>query len=655
MASIGQQNLKTVVTLGGSVDSSFTKIGSTFKKSMGTANKTVKDLTRQQKQLTSQIRRSKLAGADVSLLTMRYETLSEEIKRASDRAEGFAKIKTVGNWLKRTAKWGSAAAGAVFGTTLALGGMVTTTNNATSAMAGLAHSQSMTVEQFQQWNGIAKQADLSGENIGDMIEELTNKYGEFTALGSQSSVSDVFGALGITQSMMTGMNAAQQFEFVMKRLQKVQDSQQAASLADMLMGGESNKVVTYIRSTGKSLDDLLKTQQRFNMLTNQGASGAVKFNHSFQNLTSVIHSGWQEISGILGNEFAGQIDSLAERIRTYVTNNKINIVDTIESMATAVYSAGNAIYSFGKNVQSVVNTMGGWQVIGEAIAALIGAKMIVGIGGFVGTLVTLGKSVRAASGAMGIFNAVMDANPVGLIVIAIAGLIMAGIELYKHWDDITKWFRQALDAMHQKFSQVFDGIKQSAQAFWSGITSVFHAAWGGIKSFFSGMWSGIKSMFSTAWDGVKTAFSWTPLGMVIKHWEPIQKFFTGLWDGIKAKFINGIKTVRQIMSTVSGWVSKLKFWGNDDSDKPKNETEQPEDPTTQSNSSNTSPRILASARMRNAVAGAASTTTTNHVNQYVGGITVTAAPGQTPAEVAQAVQVQLTTHRDSALHDHPEG
>ena len=54
------QNLKTVVTLGGTVDSSFTKIGSAFNESMGKATKSVKELEREQGKLTKQIKKSKL-------------------------------------------------------------------------------------------------------------------------------------------------------------------------------------------------------------------------------------------------------------------------------------------------------------------------------------------------------------------------------------------------------------------------------------------------------------------------------------------------------------------------------------------------------------------------------------------------------------------
>ncbi|EGR0660031.1 phage tail protein, partial [Vibrio cholerae] len=83
------QNLKTVVTLGGTVDSSFGKIGSVFNSSMGKATKTVKELEREQAKLTKQIKTAKLAGADVGLLTRRYQQLSTELGKATEKAEAF--------------------------------------------------------------------------------------------------------------------------------------------------------------------------------------------------------------------------------------------------------------------------------------------------------------------------------------------------------------------------------------------------------------------------------------------------------------------------------------------------------------------------------------------------------------------------------------
>ncbi len=65
------QHLKSVVTLGGAVDPSFSGMASEIDKQLGGATKQVKTLEREQKALTKQIKTAKLAGADISMLTRR--------------------------------------------------------------------------------------------------------------------------------------------------------------------------------------------------------------------------------------------------------------------------------------------------------------------------------------------------------------------------------------------------------------------------------------------------------------------------------------------------------------------------------------------------------------------------------------------------------
>lgn len=51
--------------------------------------------------------------------------------------------------------------------------------------------------------------------------------------------------------------------------------------------------------------------------------------------------------------------------------------------------------------------------------------------------VKLAMAVKGASGAMAIFNAIMLANPVGLVILGVAALIFVLIQLVKHWDDVS--------------------------------------------------------------------------------------------------------------------------------------------------------------------------------------------------------------------------
>ncbi|WP_273859592.1 phage tail protein [Photobacterium sp. GSS17] len=591
------QNLKTVVTLGGTVDGSFNKMGSAFNESMGKATKTVKDLEREQGKLTKSIRKSKLAGADVSLLTRRYQQLGEELDDARVKAEAFEEASGLGDRLLGIGAAGATAVGGIWATTTAITGLMTVTNDSTATLAGMAKSYDMSIERFQAWSGVAQQAGLNGEHIGDLIEELSNKFGEFKALGEQSSVADVFGALGIDEAMMDGMAAADQFEFIMARLQGVTDKQQAASLADMLFGGEGNKVTTYIRNTGKSLNALLDEQRQFNMLTEEGASGAVAYGQSFKNLRTVISSAWQEISGIVGGEMAGDIQRLGQTVSQYVRENKEAVVGTLKSIVYGAKDFAVAVWNVGATVNRVVQAFGGWQTVGLAVASLMAGQLVVGLGSMIATGYQAAKAIGAMKVGMAGFNAVMAANPIGLTVAAVSALIFAGIQLYQNWDAVTGWFSEKL-------------------------------TW-------------FKTEFPATFNVIKTLFDWSPLGLIVNHWAPITGFFTDLWGGITGIFDASLARISGIWDTVSGWMDSLTFWESDS-------------PAPQVKSYHQVQQDAAQSRTVAAINSSYPASKGHTVHQSVGEIKVYAAPGQSPADVAQAVHSQLGGYQDSALYDLPE-
>lgn len=591
------QNLKTVVTLGGTVDGSFNKIGSAFNESMGKATKTVKELEREQGKLTKEIKKSKLAGADVSLLTRRYKQLGDELDDAREKAEAFEEASGLSDRLRGIGTASAAAVGGIWATTTAITGLMTVTNENTATMVGMAKSYDMSIDRFKAWSGVAQQAGLDGEHIGDMIEELRNKFGEFKALGEQSSVSDVFGALGIDASMMEGMAAAEQFEFIMKRLEGVTDKDQAASLADMLFGGEGNKVTTYIRNTGKSLHELLDEQRQFNLLTDKGANGAVAYGQSFKNLKTVISSAWQEISGIVGGEMAGDIQQLGQTVSKYVRENKDEVVGTLKSIVYGAKDFAVAVWNVGSMVNRVVQIFGGWETVGMAVASLLAGKLIIGLGSMIATGYQAVKAIGAMKVGMAGFNAVMAANPIGLAVAAVGALIFAGIELYQNWDAVTAWFSEKL-------------------------------TW-------------FKTEFPATFNVIKTLFDWSPLGLIVNNWEPLTGFFTDLWGGITGIFDAGLAKISGIWDTVSGWMDSLKFWDNDSS-------------APQVKSYHQVQQESAQGRTAAAINSSYPASKGNTVHQRVGEIKVYAAPGQSPAEVAQAVHSQLGGYQDSALYDLPE-
>lgn len=434
------QHMKSVVTLGGAVDASFSGMASEVDKQLGGATKQVKTLEREQKKLTKQIKTAKMAGADVSLLTKRYDELGRELDEATTSARGFEAASDLKGQFKSAATYTAATAAGVAGVTASVIGLTTATNAATAEQAGFAKAYGMSIEQFNAWGGIAEQAGLNAENTGDLVEELSNKFGEFKALGEQSSVSDVFGALGIDAAMMDGLSAAEQLEFVMKRLEKVDDTQQAASLADMLFGGEGNKLVTYIKNSGEGLDDLLKSQRAINNLTQEGADGALKYNTAFNSVTKALYTSWQDVAGVVGGDVAPVFDELAGTVSAFIQENRAEIVDFLKGAVEGSIAFASSVFHVASAVNDVVQIFGGWETVAAAVAGIMAGKMVLGIAGVVSNVQTMISTLGAVKTTMLSVNAVMAANPIGAVALAVGLLTAAGVALYQNWDDVKAWF-----------------------------------------------------------------------------------------------------------------------------------------------------------------------------------------------------------------------
>lgn len=59
------------------------------------------------------------------------------------------------------------------------------------------------------------------------------------------------------------------------------------------------------------------------------------------------------------------------------------------------------------------------------------------------------------------------------------------------------------------------------------------ANWDSIVAFFQWVWAGIKQGANIAWGFIKLMFDFSPLGMIVNHWEPILGYFRGLVEKVR--------------------------------------------------------------------------------------------------------------------------
>ncbi len=103
-----------------------------------------------------------------------------------------------------------------------------------------------------------------------------------------------------------------QFEKIVERALSMQDESKASFALDSLFGGEASKLLMLLKQSGKSYRDLMDEQRRYNLVTKEGAEGAMEGNRAITSLRTVFSSAVAEISGQLGNELAPDIRRLTD-------------------------------------------------------------------------------------------------------------------------------------------------------------------------------------------------------------------------------------------------------------------------------------------------------------------------------------------------------
>lgn len=248
-------------------------------------------------------------------------------------------------------------------------------------------------------------------------------------------------------------------------------------------------------------------------------------------------------------------------------------LDNLQGQLTILKSAleGLAI-SFGELLMPAIKTIVGWVqqfvdwlnslddgtkkvvVTVALLAAALGPVLIV-IGkvvSAVGTIMTIVPKVagviKTVQTAFAALNATMLANPIVLIIAAIAALVAAFIYLWNTNEDFRQFWIDLWENIKEVAIAVWNAIKDFFVAAWEAISTAAQTVWNALKEFFSGLWEGIKNVFTTAVNVISTFLSttWNAISTTAQTiWNAISGFFSTVWNGIKTivtTVVNAIKT-----------------------------------------------------------------------------------------------------------------
>ena len=361
---------------------------------------------------------------------------------------------------------------------------------------------------------------LSGAAIGDVTIATTN------ADGSMRSLSAI---LADCRGAFAGMTEAEK-----------------ANNAEALVG--KNAMSGFLALMNAAPEDIEKVSGAVNNCKDAAKNMADTMQDNLEGQLTILKSQLQELAISFG-------DLLMPAVRSIVSGLQ-GMVDVLNAMPDGV-----------KQVIMII----------ALLAAALGPMLII-IGkviSAVGTIMTiipkLAGVINTVKTAFGALNAVMLANPIAIVIAAIAALVAAFVYLWNTNEEFRQFWISLWESVKETAVQCWQAISAFLFQAWETIRNTAVSVWNGIRDFFSGLWAGIQTLFTTvvnalvgflsgAWNAVK--------GTVVSVWTAISQFFTSVWNGIRnvtSSVVNGIRSflqsawngIRALITTVMNGIKSV--------------------------------------------------------------------------------------------------
>ena len=187
----------------------------------------------------------------------------------------------------------------------------------------------------------------------------------------------------------------------------------------------------------------------------------------------------------------------------------------------------------------------GWQWIKDnipTIAVIVGGLTAAWLA-FGGAQTLLNAVQTAGIAIQTALNAVMNANPIGLIILAITALVAGFMLLWNNCEG----FREFWIGLWEK-------IKVAAKA----VADWFKEAWNTTIEWLKGAVAKIKEFFSEAWDGIKNVFNNSIIGAYFKAiWETIKGIFAVVKAVLSGNWSDAWNSIKGIVNTWAGFFSGI--------------------------------------------------------------------------------------------------
>ena len=338
-------------------------------------------------------------------LILESKSFTTQMQKVNDAfAKTNSDLQKFGKSMQKVGASFAAVGGAI---TAALGVAIKSLANAADVADDTAKRTGLTVEAVQELGYVAK---MTGSNLATVEVALRTMQKGLTDSGTESAAfTSALETLGLSLAELRAMNPQAQFDALSQAIAGVADPSQRAGLAMTVFGRAGTALLPMLAEGADGIAKLKDEAHKYGYVMSQEvAEAGSNFNDNLDRLKGSLGGlAQQVVAGLLPtlNSLVKCAADVVAGIKEWINNNP-NLVSTLAHVAASV---GAVLTVFG----ALVAACGSW----IALAPAVGAAWTIATG------------------------------PIGITIMAIAGVVAGIVALWKNWDKVCHYMAQAWNTL----------------------------------------------------------------------------------------------------------------------------------------------------------------------------------------------------------------
>ena len=350
---------------------------------------------------------------------------------------------------------------------------------------------------------------------------------------------------------------------------KLEELEIAEKKLDVLKKGEVQTIYTYNQAiqnedgSMKSFSETLKfIRKAFDGLSETEKTAAAKHiagANAMSGLLAIVNAApedFEKLTSAVANS-EGAAESMSKTMLDNLGGDMTLLSSKLEGIELAIYEKLEPALRKGAEMLDKLLDMFSYIVEhgGETIATITGIAAAFAAWKFVGIITAVTTALKgmtiaemAAAAKTWLLNTALLANPIGLLIALLAGLVAAFVVLWNKCD----WFREF-------WINAWEKIKEAAGVAWEKIQEFFVTAWDKIQE----VWGILVEFYTALWEKIKTVFSaiadWISQNVfqpIINYFKPVIEFFRTAWNIIVQLAVGCWNAIKAIWGVAAPLVKK---------------------------------------------------------------------------------------------------